>query len=391
MKEYVLVINSGSSSLKFQLFEKNALYPLTKGIIDRIGFDKSQLHMTVCAKKETRDVFVPNHQIAVQVLIRELLEYDILEDLDQIKGVGHRVAHGGETFLHPVVITKNVEEEIEKLSELAPLHNPINLIGIRAFRKALPEAIQIAVFDTSYHQTMEEKYYTYPIPIEYRDSYKIRRYGFHGISHEYISRELLRKCKQSGKVISAHLGNGSSICAILDGKSVINSMGFTPTAGLMMGTRCGDLDPSILTFIEKHDQRNSDEIEWLLNHSSGLKGIYKYSSDMRDIEDACSHGDERACLALEIFITRVVEKIGSYVAILNGLDCLVFTAGIGEHSSLIRSKVCQQFEFLGLKIDERANKENSYCISTKNSTIKVLVVQTNEELLISEAVWAYLT
>ncbi|MGT2846838.1 acetate/propionate family kinase [Streptococcus massiliensis] len=386
MRKKIMVINSGSSSLKFQIYDLETSKLLAKGIFERIGIDHPTLTISCQGKKVEQSSIIANHHEAVQELMQTLLDRGIILDLLEIVGVGHRVAHGGTIFTKPTVVTELVEAKIEELAELAPLHNPINLLGIRAFKSYLPQALEVAVFDTAFHQTMEEAYYTYPIPYEYREKYGIRRYGFHGISHQYISDYVTEHYGLPEKMICAHLGNGSSICAMKNGLSYTTSMGFTPTAGLMMGTRCGDIDPMIVSFLEKHENFSGNQIDQVINQKSGLRGISGFSSDMRDIELAATQGNSRAELALDIFANRVIELVGSYISSLNGLDVLVFTAGIGEHSATIRKKVCQRLTFLGLDIDDKKNQDHAEEISSSNSKIKVLVIPTNEEWLIAQAV-----
>lgn len=382
----IMAINSGSSSLKFQLFEMPEERVITKGLFDRIGFENSELTITVGGLKEKIQVLISNHEEAVAYLLEVLVSKQIISNLDEIKGVGHRVAHGGSHFKETTIVDEEVENEIEKLSELAPLHNPINLVGIRAFRKVLPYAMEVAVFDTSFHQTMKEEQYLYTIPYKYKEKYGIRRYGFHGISHQYIARNVSERLGDNLKVINCHLGNGASICAIKDGKSFITSMGFTPTSGIMMGTRAGDIDPSIITFVQRKEGIDADRVEAILNKESGLKGISGISSDCRDIEEAAASGNQRAITALEIYANRIYSTIGAYVAEMNGLDVLVFTAGVGENSPGIRKCVCDHLTYLGVKIDDCKNRNGELYIQTEDSSIPVMIIPTNEELMIVKEV-----
>lgn len=381
-----MVINSGSSSLKFQLLAKGNLEIVAKGIFERIGLSQSSYTIRYREQTITKSIQLNSHEEAVRELVRVLSDYTIVFNLEDIKGIGHRIAHGGEIFKEAVTITDTIESLIEELSELAPLHNPINLMGIRAFKKYLPSCHQVAVFDTSFHQTLDAVHSIYPIPKEYCQRYGIRRYGFHGINHQYISEYVATHYSSSRKMIVAHLGNGSSLCAIKDGISYMTSMGFTPTAGLIMGTRSGDLDPAILPFLQKHEGLDSDGLEEILNQKSGLLGVSGLSSDMRDIEEATINGNPEAGLALDVYVHKIYSYIGSYIAELNGLDTLIFTAGIGEHSSLIRERVCAQLGFLGLEIDDKSNQVNAEVISTSTSSVRVLVVPANEELFIAQQV-----
>ena len=386
MHKKIAVINSGSSSLKFQLYDWPEQKLLAKALVERIGLESPALSLVYQGVKEDYPSSAQNHQEAVEELLSILLDKKIIADLSEIQGVGHRVAHGGAYFKEAVLITPQVEQLIEELADLAPLHNPINLLGIRVFRAYLPSAVQVAVFDTAFHQTIAESRSTYPLPYQYKEDYSLRRYGFHGISHQYISHYIREHYGSVERIICAHLGNGSSICALKDGQSQMTSMGFTPTAGLMMGTRCGDIDPMILPFLAKHAHLSIEQLEHVLNQESGLKGISGLSSDMRDLEIAANQGHARASLALDLFVNRIAEVIASYLPSLNGLDMLVFTAGIGEHSSLIRQRVCQELTFLGLTIDKEKNDQGTEVISSSDSRVKVLVVPTNEEKIIAQEV-----
>lgn len=387
MSQKIMAINSGSSSLKFQLFSMPEEELLVKCLFERIGLGQGlTFTYTYQGVKEKTAIAGNTHADAVAYLLEFLLAKEIVADLKEIVAVGHRVAHGGETFQSASLIEEAELQQIEALSPLAPLHNPVNAMGIKAFQKALPHCHQVAVFDTSFHQTMAAKNYIYPIPYKYYEEDGIRRYGFHGTSHAYVAQEAakhLNKDLADLKIITCHLGNGASLCGIANGESVITSMGFTPLAGLMMGTRCGDIDPSILPFLQKNKGLSSEDIDRMINHESGLLGVSEISSDFRDVmEGDVSQYDGNPELAVDIFTTKVKQTIGSYAAELGGLDVLIFTAGLGENSYEIRRDSCQGLEFLGLEIDPEKNFTNQLIISTENSKIPVMVVPTNEELMI---------
>jgi acetate kinase/propionate kinase len=325
------------------------------------------------------------HEEAIEFLLHFLLERNVLTSLQELSGVGHRVAHGGEDFKKSSLVDSDALQKIKALGKLAPLHNPVNVVGIEALQKDLPDCPQVAVFDTSFHQTMEAKNYIYPLPYRFYEEDSIRRYGFHGTSHQFVASEAancLEKPLESLKIISCHLGNGASICGIKDGKSVITSMGFTPLAGLMMGTRCGDIDPSIIPFLQNEKNLSANDMDKLMNAESGFKGITGFSSDTRDIITEAEKGNDRAKLALDMFASRVKQTIGAYAAELDGVDVLIFTAGIGENSSVIREMVCENLTFLGIELDPQMNQKNNRRISTETSKVEVLVVETNEELMI---------
>lgn len=385
MSKKIIAINSGSSSLKFQLFSMPEEKLLIKCLFERIGSGKQLIFSTAYHDTKEKYAIAGNtHADAVTFLMDYLLAKKIIASLDEIVAVGHRVAHGGEVFQSASLITEKELAEIEKLSPLAPLHNPVNLMGIKAFQKVLPNCPQVAVFDTSFHQTMAAKNYIYPIPYKYYQEDGIRRYGFHGTSHAYVAQEgakFLHEDWHKLKIITCHLGNGASLCGIKNGESVITSMGFTPLAGLMMGTRCGDIDPSILPYLQKRKGLSSEEIDRMINHESGLLGVSMISNDLRDVlEHKAPHANSN--LAVDIFTTKVKQTIGSYAAELGGLDLLVFTAGVGENSAKIRQESCAGLEFLGLELDQDKNNKNQTLISSSTSKIPVLVIPTNEELMI---------
>lgn len=387
----VLVINCGSSSLKFQLINSDSEQVLAKGLCERIGIDGSLTYQPEGGEKVKSDKAMPTHTEAIQFVIDALTDADtgVVKSLSEISAVGHRVVHGGEKFASSVVITDEVKAAIEECNDLAPLHNPANLIGINACQELMPGTPMVAVFDTAFHQTMPEKAYMYGLPYEYYDKYKVRRYGFHGTSHSFVSKraaELAGKPYDQVKTIVCHLGNGASICAVENGKSVDTSMGLTPLEGLVMGTRSGDIDPAILEFISKKEGLDIAGLMNMLNKKSGVFGLSNnLSSDFRDLEDGANSGNNEARVALEVFGYRVAKYVGSYIAAMNGVDVIAFTAGIGENSGTVRSSVTKYLGYLGITIDEDANKKRGeeITISTPDSKVKVMVIPTNEELAIA--------
>lgn len=386
MAKKIMSINAGSSSLKFQVFEMPEETLLVKGLFERIGLEEEMgFSYSLKDTKVKTTVKGKTHEAAINFLLEFLVERKVLSSLQELTGVGHRVAHGGEDFKKSSLVDPEALQKIKELGKLAPLHNPVNVVGIEALQKDLPDCPQVAVFDTSFHQTMEAKNYVYPLPYHFYEEDSVRRYGFHGTSHQFVASEAancLKKPLESLKIISCHLGNGASICGIKDGKSVITSMGFTPLAGLMMGTRCGDIDPSIIPFLQNEKNLSASEMDKLMNAESGFKGITGFSSDTRDIISEAEKGNDRAKLALDMFCGRVKQTIGAYAAELDGVDVLIFTAGIGENSSVIRERVCENLTFLGIELDQQLNQQNSRRISTEASKVEVLVVETNEELMI---------
>lgn len=386
-----IAINAGSSSLKFQLYEMPAETVITKGIVERIGLKDSIFTISVGDEKVTEIVDIPDHEVAVQMLLEKLLEHKIISSYDEITGVGHRVVHGGEVFPESVVIDDQVIEKIEELSELAPLHNPANVIGIKAFRKVLPNIVSVAVFDTAFHQTMPPASFLYSLPYSYYENYGIRKYGFHGTSHKYVSEraaELLGRPIEELRLITCHLGNGASIAAIEGGKSMDTSMGFTPLAGVSMGTRSGNIDPALIPYIMEKTDKTAEQVLDVLNKESGMLGVSSISSDLRDLEKAAAEGNDRAELALEVFVDRIHKYIGSYAARMNGVDAIIFTAGIGENSTFIREKVLRGLEFMGVYWDQALNQihgEEAF-INYPHSPVKVIVIPTNEELMIARDV-----
>ncbi|BDG37128.1 acetate kinase [Saccharococcus caldoxylosilyticus] len=387
----VLAINAGSSSLKFQLFEMPSETVLTKGIVERIGFDDAIFTITVNGEKIQEVTAIPNHAVAVKMLLDKLIRYGIIRSFDEIDGIGHRVVHGGEKFSDSVLITDEVLKQIEEVSELAPLHNPANIVGIKAFQEVLPNVPAVAVFDTAFHQTMPEQSFLYSLPYEYYTKFGIRKYGFHGTSHKYVTQraaELLGRPIEQLRLISCHLGNGASIAAVEGGKSIDTSMGFTPLAGVAMGTRSGNIDPALIPYIMEKTGMTAEEVIEVLNKKSGMLGISGLSSDLRDLEKAAAEGNERAELALEVFANRIHKYIGSYAARMCGVDAIIFTAGIGENSEVIRAKVLRGLEFMGVYWDPVLNKVRGKeaFISYPHSPVKVLVIPTNEEVMIARDV-----
>ncbi len=387
----VLVINCGSSSLKFQLINSESEKVLAKGLCERIGIDGRLTYQPEGGEKAVSDKAMPTHTEAIQFVIDALTDAEtgVVKSLDEIGAVGHRVVHGGEKFASSVVITDEVKAAIEECNDLAPLHNPANLIGINACEKLMPGTPMVAVFDTAFHQTMPEKAYMYGLPYEYYDKYKVRRYGFHGTSHSFVSKraaELAGKPYDAMKTIVCHLGNGASICAVENGKSVDTSMGLTPLEGLVMGTRSGDIDPAILEFIAKKEDLDIAGLMNMLNKKSGVQGLSNgLSSDFRDLEDGSNNGNKCAAIALSVFCYRVAKFVGSYVAAMNGVDMIAFTAGIGENSGTVRANVMEYLTYLGIGLDAEANgkRGEEIVISTPDSKVKVMVIPTNEELAIA--------
>lgn len=389
----ILVINAGSSSLKYQLIDMTDETVLAKGLAERIGIDNSMLSHTPARKEKVEiKVDIKDHVQAVKMVIDALVhpEYGVIKDISEISAVGHRVVHGGERFSSSVIIDDDVMEAIRANINLAPLHNPANITGIEACKKVMPNTPMVAVFDTAFHQTMPKEAYIYAIPYSAYEKYGIRRYGFHGTSHKYVTlraAKLLERPIEELKMVTCHLGNGSSIAAVKGGKSVDTSMGFTPLEGLPMGTRCGVIDPAIVTFLMEKENMTYQQIDHYLNKESGVLGISGVSSDFRDLEAAANEGNERAQLALDIFAYSIKKYIGAYAAAMGGLDCVVFTAGIGENNPYIRQKACEGLEFLGIYIDREKNeytkKGKEGEISTDDSKVKVLVIPTNEELMIA--------
>ncbi|MCM3734328.1 acetate kinase [Bacillus cytotoxicus] len=387
----IIAINAGSSSLKFQLFEMPSETVLTKGLVERIGLDDAIFTITVNGEKQTEVTNIPDHGVAVNMLLNKLTENGIVKSLDEISGIGHRVVHGGEKFDDSALIDDKVLAEIDALSELAPLHNPAHVVGIKAFQAVLPNVPSVAVFDTAFHQTMPEESFLYSLPYEYYEKYGVRKYGFHGTSHKYVTEraaELLGRPLESLRLLSCHLGNGASIAAVEGGKSIDTSMGFTPLAGVTMGTRSGNLDPALIPYIMKKTGQSVDEVLNVLNKKSGMLGLSGFSSDLRDIEKAEEEGNHRAEIALKIFIDRIHQYIGSYAARMKGVDAIIFTAGIGENSALIRERVLEGLEFMGVYFDSKRNdiRGEEAFINFPHSPVKVIIIPTDEEVMIARDV-----
>lgn len=393
----VFVVNCGSSSLKYQLIDSETEKVIAKGLCERIGIDGRLTHKPTDKEEVVKEVSMPDHKAAVSYVLEAMLdaEFGVIKDLSEIDAVGHRIVHGGEKFANSVVITEDVMKAIEECNDLAPLHNPANLIGITACQVLMPNVPMVAVFDTAFHQTMPEEAYLYGIPYSYYEQYKVRKYGFHGTSHSFVSKrliQLIEKEDKESKVIVCHLGNGSSITAVKDGKSVDTSMGFTPLDGLIMGTRSGSIDPAVVQFLADKLNCSLDEVITILNKKSGVEGISGVSSDFRDLEKASLEGNERATIALDLFAYRCAQYIGSYVASMNGVDAIAFTAGIGENNISMRKQILTYLGYLGITIDDDRNNSRGteVCISTDESKVKVFVIPTNEELAIARETVALL-
>lgn len=388
----ILVINCGSSSLKYQLYNMDNNDVLAKGLVERIGIDGSNLQHKPAGKAKDKYVFeqpLKNHSEAIKLVMDKLVdpECGVIADLSEINGVGHRVLHGSKFFTESCIVTEEVKKVVAECADLGPLHNPANLMGIEACEELMPGVKNVAVFDTAFHQTMPPKAYMYPLPYEYYEKYNVRRYGFHGTSHRYVSKraiEMLGNPKHS-RVITCHLGNGSSIAAVKDGKCIDTSMGLTPLAGFEMGTRCGDIDPAIVPYLMKKENLTPDEIDTIMNKKSGLLGITGISSDFRDAEAAMNEGNERAKLGLDMFRYQIAKYIGSYVIALGGCDAIVFTAGIGENNAGHRAAICEYLECLGVKIDPEKNKlRGDVDFTGEGSTMKTFIIPTDEELMIAQ-------
>ena len=388
----ILVINCGSSSLKFQLINAESEEVLAKGLCERIGIDGRLTYQPAGGEKEISEKAMPTHTEAIQFVIDALTneKTGVVKSLSEIGAVGHRIVHGGEKFASSVVITEEVKKAVEECNDLAPLHNPANLIGVEACEKLMPGTPMVAVFDTAFHQTMPEKAYMYGLPYEYYEKYKVRRYGFHGTSHSYVSKkaaEVMGKAYDEVKTIVCHLGNGASVSAVLNGKSVDTSIGLTPLEGLVMGTRSGDIDPAIMEFIAQKENLDIEGIMNVLNKKSGVFGLSgEISSDFRDLTGAMAEGDKKAKIALEVFAYRVAKYIGAYAAAMNGVDDIVFTAGIGENVSYVREQVCSYLGYLGVELDPDANEKfrgEQGEITKPGCKVRVFVIPTNEELAIA--------
>ena len=387
----VLVINCGSSSLKFQLINSDTEAVLAKGLCERIGIDGSLTYQPAGGEKTTENKAMPTHTEAIQFVIDALTDAErgVVKSLDEIEAVGHRVVHGGEKFASSAVITDEMIAAVEECNDLAPLHNPANLIGVDACKKCMPGVPMVGVFDTAFHQTMPKEAYMYALPYEYYEKYKVRRYGFHGTSHSFVSKrtaEFLGKDVKDMKIIVCHLGNGSSISAVKGGKSIDTSMGLTPLEGVPMGTRSGDIDPAILEFLAKKENMDIFQLTAMLNKKSGVFGVSGgVSSDFRDLENAAAEGNDKAQLARDVFAYNVAKYVGAYAAAMNGVDAIAFTAGVGENDKNVRKAIVERLGFLGIELDEEANSKRGEdnIISTADSKVTVCVIPTNEELAIA--------
>ncbi|TVP95940.1 MAG: acetate kinase [Acholeplasmatales bacterium] len=383
-----MAVNAGSSSLKFQLLNMPQEHVVTSGVVERIGLPNGVFTIKMNGEKHTETLEVPDHQVAVELLLRKLVELQIVASVDDIVGVGHRVVHGGEKFSDSVRIDAEVIAAIEEVSDLAPLHNPANLTGIRAFQTALPKAPQIAVFDTAFHQTMKEEAYMYSTPIEWYEKYRVRKYGFHGTSHKYVSQRaavLLERDLKGLKTIVLHIGNGASLCAVDGGISVDTSMGFTPLAGISMGTRSGDIDPAIVEFISTKENKTVQQVINDLNKNSGYLGISRVSSDSRDLWDAAYRGDKRSLLAIQKQAKMIADYIGAYHLMMGGVDAIVFTAGVGENAPNTREMIVDRLQALGALLDPDKNEARGVetILSTPDSKVALLLIPTNEEVMIA--------
>ncbi len=393
----IFVINSGSSSVKFQLIEMTTKKVIAKGLVERISLPKSRLKYEGSKGKKVFNQDIKDHKEGIDLIVKTLInpDYGVLKSMDEIYAVGHRVVHAGEQFNSTVVLTDKVMTALKKSTHLAPLHNPPNIMGIEATKAVLPNTPMAGVFDTAFHQTMPPKAYIYPIPYEYYNKYRVRRYGFHGTSHFYVSKvgaKLMKKKLSELKIITCHLGNGASMAAVKRGKSIDTTMGFTPLEGLMMGTRCGDIDPAIPLFLQRVEGLEFHEIDAILNRKSGVLGISQISSDMRDVESSAEdHGNLQAQLAIEMYAYKIKKYIGSYIAAMNGVDLIIFTAGIGERDILVRQMVLEKMEFFGIEFDPELNKKvfgELGTLTKPDSKVKVMVIPTNEELEIAEQTMA---
>ena len=382
----ILSVNAGSSSLKFQMYEMTEEKVLISGVFERIGIENSFYTIKLNGEKIKKEVVLSNHTDAVKILTNELLENNIVSDLSEIKAIGHRMVHGGEKYASSVLLTEDVITAVEELSDLAPLHNPANLVGVRAFKEVIPSAVAVGVFDTAFHQTMEEENFLYPVPYEWYKEYGVRKYGFHGTSHKYVSEKMASILgKEETKIITCHIGNGGSLAAVKNGKCIDTSMGFTPNAGIIMGSRSGDIDASLIPFVMKKTGMNISEIDNALNKKSGLLGISGVSSDSRDIEDGIKSGNDRCKLAQEMYVNKIVKYIAEYYVELGGADAIVFTAGVGENSITTRKQIIDKLACLGIKLDEQRNNVRAEValISTDDSSVKVYVIPTDEEVMIA--------
>ena len=389
----VLSVNAGSSSLKFQMYEMPEEKVLISGVFERIGIDAPFYTIKINGEKIRKEVELPNHKVAFEILVKELMDYKVVESLDEIKGIGHRVVQGGDYFNKTVVIDDEVIAKIDELSTLAPLHNPAAITGIKAAQAVVPDAVQTAVFDTAFHQTMDEVNYMYAVPYSWYTDYKIRRYGAHGTSHKYVSlrmNEILGR--MNTKLITCHIGNGGSVSAVVDGKCINTSMGLTPNAGLIMGSRCGDIDATIVPYIMKKANLTAEEVDTALNKQSGLLAVSGISSDSRDVEDGINSGNERCLLAQKMYVRRVIDYIAKYYVEMGGADAIVFTAGVGENSKATRREIMDGLSVLGVVVDEENNntRGQEIMVTTKESKIPCYVIPTDEEVMIARDTYAFI-
>lgn len=382
----IISINTGSSSLKFSLYNMDDESVIASGLFERIGIEGSCYTIKFDGEKVQQEVELNNHTDAVKVLLEKLIDLGIIKSLNEIDGVGHRLVHGKDKYAESVIITDEVVEDLELFKDFAPLHNPANILGINAFREVLPDVLMVGVFDTAFHQTMDKEAYLYSVPYEWYEKYGVRKYGFHGTSHRYITMAVQKMLgRDNFKLISCHIGNGGSLCAVKDMKCVDTTMGFTPLAGIMMGTRSGDVDPSIIPYVMEKEGKNASEVINDLNKNSGLLGLSEFSSDMRDVIARCDEHDEKALTARNKYVRRIVDYIAQYYVLLGGADAIVFTAGVGENSIPVRREICEKLACLGIKIDlDLNNKRGEFTkISTDDSSIDVYVIPTDEELMIA--------
>ena len=389
----ILAVNAGSSSLKFQMYEMPEEKVLISGVFERIGIDNSLYTIKFNGEKKSKNIDLPNHKEAVKILVDELKNYKVIDSLNEIKGIGHRVVQGADKFKDSVVIDEKVIETISELSALAPLHNPAAVVGIKAFKEIIEDATAVAVFDTSFHQTMAKETYLYALPYNWYTDFQVRKYGAHGTSHKYVANRLSEILnKKNIKVIVCHLGNGGSITAVENGKCVDTSMGFTPNAGIIMGTRCGDIDVSIVPYMMKKTGLTYEQLDNVINKQSGLLGISGVSSDSRDIDVEIEKGNERCILAKKMFAQKVVDYIAKYYVLLNGVDAIAFTAGIGENSITMRKQIIDKLKVLGIELDEEKNQESGEekIITTANSKIPCYVIPTDEEVMIARDTYKFI-
>ena len=382
----ILSVNAGSSSLKFTMFELPECKVIIGGTFEKIGIDGSFYTIKYNGNKDKKEAQMKDHTAAVKILLDELINYGVIKSYDEIDGVGHRIVHGGDKYTSSIIIDEEVEKTVEELTPLAPLHNSANLVGVRSFKKVLPNTPMVAVWDTAFHQTMKEEEFLYAVPYSWYEKYGVRKYGFHGTSHRYISETMKELYGENTKIISCHIGNGASLCAIKNGKCIDTSMGFTPIAGVAMGTRCGDIDVGLIPYVMSKTGKTFDEVMTDLNKNSGMLGLTGVSSDMRDVEESYERKDSRSVDAMNVYIKKIVDYISMYNTLLEGCEYIVFTAGVGENSNLVRSEVIKRLSFMGIKLDEEKNNQRgiSGVISTDDSSVKVLVIPTDEELMIAK-------